>query len=66
MEKRTNDDIRKEVEVTSDWLLQYVRIQKLAYFGHIVRHDGMEKRVMRLTFLESEVEEGQDVDGTEQ
>ena len=39
-----NDDIRKELEETSDWLLQNVRRQKLqAYFGHMVRHDGMEE-----------------------
>ena len=43
------DDIRKEMELTSDCLLQYVWRQKLAYFGHIVRHDGLEERVLEVT-----------------
>jgi hypothetical protein len=43
---RTNDSIRQELEVNNEWLLQYVRKQKLSYFGHIKRRDGMEKRVL--------------------
>ena len=43
---RTNDSIREELGVTNDWLLQCVRKQKLSYFGHIKRQDGMEKRVL--------------------
>jgi hypothetical protein len=27
------------------WLVQYVTKQKLGYFGHIVRYDGLENRV---------------------
>ena len=45
MKRRTNEDIRNELNVSKDWLVQYVTKQKLGYFGHIVRHDGMEKRV---------------------
>ena len=46
VERRTNEDIRNVLNVSKDWLLQYVRKQKLGYFGHIVRHDGLEKRVL--------------------
>ena len=45
-QRRTNDSIRKELGVSNDWLLQYVKKQKLTYFGHIKRQDGMEKRVL--------------------
>ena len=46
VERRTNEDIRNELNVSKDWLLQYVRKQQLGYFGHIVRHDGLEKKVL--------------------
>ena len=45
-EHRTNDSIRQELGIKDEWLLQYVRKQKLSYFGHIKRQDGMEKRVL--------------------
>ncbi|XP_071957042.1 uncharacterized protein [Antedon mediterranea] len=43
---RTNDSIRKELRVSNDWLLQYVKKQKLCYFGHIKQQDGIKKRVL--------------------
>ena len=43
---RLNEDIRKDLKVPSNWLLNYIKKQKLSYFGHIVRHDGLEKSVL--------------------
>ena len=50
VERRTNEDIRRTLNVPSDWLLKFVKKQKLGYFGHIMRHDGMEKRVLAAQF----------------
>ena len=45
MKWQTNEGIRNELNVSKDWLVEYVTEQKLGYFGHIVTHDGMEKKV---------------------
>jgi len=42
--KRMSD--RAELNVAPNRLLQYVRRQKLSYFGHIWRHKGLEKSVL--------------------
>jgi len=40
-EHRTNESIRNELAVKENWLRSYVLRQKLKYFGHLKRHDGM-------------------------
>jgi len=46
VQRRTNESVRAEMNVTPNWLLQYVKRQKLSYFGHIWRHKGLEKSVL--------------------
>ena len=46
VQRRTNESVRAELNVTPNWLLQYVKRQKLSYFGHIWRHKGLEKSVL--------------------
>ena len=43
---RTNEWIRNELEVKENWLRSYVLRQKLKYFGHLKRHDGMGRIIM--------------------
>ena len=45
-EKRTNDSIRKQLgNIPENWLLDTILRRKLAYFGHIKRHDCLEKQI---------------------
>ena len=44
--KRTNDSIRKQLgNIPENWLLDTILRRKLAYFGHIKRHDCLEKQI---------------------
>jgi hypothetical protein len=43
--KRTNASIRKQLDINS-LLSDYIAKQKLKYFGHVMRGDGLEKAVM--------------------
>ena len=45
-EKRTNESITQELKVEKGWLLNFVIRQKLKYFGHIKRHQGLEKTIL--------------------
>ena len=31
----------------TNWLYNFVRCQKLKYFGHVTRHNGLEKTIMQ-------------------
>ncbi|BFZ08972.1 hypothetical protein BsWGS_12011 [Bradybaena similaris] len=42
-EKRTNAEIRKNLHIEEDWLLTNIKRRKLAYFGHVKRHNGLER-----------------------
>ena len=44
--RRTNESIRDELNVKDNWLLNFIIRQKLTYFGHVKRHDGLERLVM--------------------
>ena len=44
--KKRNEDIIKELNIKPNWLLQQVKKRKLCYFGHIKRHDTLEKHVL--------------------
>ena len=45
-EHRTNQSIRSEINVEENWLENFVRHQKLKYFGHLKRHDGLGKTIL--------------------
>ena len=44
--KRTNESVLKDLEIEDYELLQKIKKQKLSYFGHVVRHEGLEKLCM--------------------
>ncbi|BFZ05017.1 hypothetical protein BsWGS_08056 [Bradybaena similaris] len=45
-EKRTNAEIRKNLHIEEDWLLTNIKHRKLTYFGHIKRHNGLERIIL--------------------
>ena len=44
---RTNSSILKELHLPTYWLYNFVRRQKLKYFGHVTRHNALEKMIMQ-------------------
>ncbi len=36
-----------ELHLPTNWLHNFVRRQQLKYFGHVTRHDGLEKIIMQ-------------------
>ena len=42
-EYRTNESIREELKVEDQWLEIFVMKQKLKYFGHLKRSEGLGK-----------------------
>ena len=44
--KRKNEDILKELQIPQDWLLNTIKARKLSYFGHMKRHDSLEKHIL--------------------
>ena len=44
---RTNFSILNELHLPTNWLYTFVRRQKLKYFGHVIRHDGLGKTMVR-------------------
>ena len=46
---RTNCSIWNELHLPANWLYNFVRRQKLKYFGHVTRHDDLEKTIMQGT-----------------
>ena len=45
-EHRTNESIANELGVTSGFLFRFIQKQKLKYFGHLKRHDCLERIVI--------------------
>ena len=45
-EHRTNESITNELKVTPGSLLRTIKIQKLKYFGHVKRHNSLEKLIL--------------------
>ena len=45
-EHRSNISIRRELNVEDNWLNNCIMRNKLKYFGHIKRHDGLERTIM--------------------
>ena len=43
---RTNKSIREELHVREQWLEKFVRRQKLKYFGHLKRIEGLGKIIL--------------------
>ena len=50
-ERVTNERVRKRLNISSSHLLMQIKKQKLSYFGHIKRHQSLER-----TILEGRVE----------
>jgi len=50
-QKITNEEVRSRLNITCSHLLKHFKKQKLSYFGHVKRHDTLEK-----TILEGKVE----------
>ena len=44
---RTNCSILNELHPPTNWLYNFVRHKKLKYFGHVTRHNGLEKTIMQ-------------------
>ena len=46
-EKKTNESVRMEIGIEEDETLQQTAVRrKLGFFGHVMRSDGLEKRMM--------------------
>src|SRR6218665_2861046 len=46
-EKKTNESVRMEIGIEEDETLQQIALRrKLGFFGHVMRSDGLEKRMM--------------------
>ena len=43
--KRTNASILEELGIEGEWLVKTVKKRKLAYFGHIKRHESLERTI---------------------
>ena len=46
IEKKKPTEILKELKVGQDWLLNNIKARKLSYFGHLKRHDSLEKHIL--------------------
>ena len=44
--KRKNTEILKELKVGQEWLLNNIKARKLSHFGHLKRHDSLEKHIL--------------------
>ena len=60
---RTNCSILNELHLPTNWLYNFVRRQKLKYFGHVTRHNGLEKTILQGMVAGKEAEESRDKDG---
>ncbi len=47
MAHRTNSSILNELNLPMSWLCNFVKRQKPKYFGHVTRHNGLEKTIMQ-------------------
>ena len=59
---RTNSSILHELHLPMNWRYNFVRSQKLKYFGHVTRHNGLEKTIVQgmVRYSGKEAEESQD------
>ena len=44
--RKKNTEILKELKVGKYWLLNNIKARKLSYFGHLKRHDSLEKHIL--------------------
>ena len=44
--RKKNTEILKELKVGQDWLLNNIKARSLSYFGHLKRHDSLEKHIL--------------------
>ena len=59
----TNSSILNELPLPTNWLYTFVRRQKLKYFGHVSRHNGLEKTIMQGMVAGKRRYESQNKDG---
>ena len=55
--KKKHKEILKELKVGQDWLLNNIKARKLSYFGHLKRHDSLERHILE-TRLEGKRRKG--------
>ena len=60
MEHKTSKSIREELKVEDQWLEDFIKKQKLKYFGHLKRSEGLEKIILEGKIVGKEKEEDQD------
>ena len=46
VKKRTNASILQELNIEEGWLLKTIKRRKLIYFGHLKRHESLERTIM--------------------
>ena len=44
--EKKNTEILKELKVGQDWLLNNIKARILSYFGHLKRHDSLERHIL--------------------
>ena len=44
--KKKNTEILKDLKVGQNWLLNNIKARKLSYFGHLKRHDSLERHIL--------------------
>ena len=44
-DKRTNTSILEQLDIPENWLLNNIARQKLTYFGHVKRHNCLEREI---------------------
>jgi len=45
VQQRTKKEISEELDVLQDWLISTVRCQKFTFFGHMKRHNRIERQI---------------------
>jgi len=61
-ERRTNQSILQELRIENNWLLNQIITRKIKYFGHVKRHQGLEKTIMEGMMLQKRRREDQGED----
>ena len=64
MEKVTNKEVLSRLDMKTTMLLQKAKTLKLNYFGHIKRHETLERHILEARIDEAEGEEDQPEDGS--
>ena len=63
MEHKTSKSVREELKVEDQWLEDFIKKQKLKYFGHLKRSEGFGKIILEGKTVGKEKEEDQEGKG---